>query len=68
VKKHAQFLLPVAGQVPDEYSPLVYHVPANYFACTLAQILGRMPFMQDNDDVRKRINAVTSQIRDTEET
>jgi len=68
VKKHARFLLSVAGQVPDEYSPLVYHVPANYFACELAQILGRMPFMQDNDDVRKRINAVTSQIRDTEET
>jgi glutamine---fructose-6-phosphate transaminase (isomerizing) len=67
ITKHAQFILPVAGHVPDVYSPLVYHIPADYFACYLAQALGRMPFMQDNNEIRKRINAVSSQIRGSDD-
>jgi len=67
VKEHANVLLPIAGSVPEEYSPLVYHIPADYFACYLAQSLNRMPFMQDNDEVRNRINSVTQQIRDSAE-
>jgi glucosamine 6-phosphate synthetase-like amidotransferase/phosphosugar isomerase protein len=67
VKKHANILLPIAGTVPEEYSPLVYHIPANYFACYLAESLNRMPFMQDNDEIRNRINSVTQQIRDSVE-
>jgi glucosamine--fructose-6-phosphate aminotransferase (isomerizing) len=66
VKAHADHFLPAAGEVEEVYSPLIYHIPANYFACFLAQARGRMPFMQDNEEVRKRINAFSSQIRDAE--
>ncbi len=66
VKAHAAHFLPVADELDEIYSPLVYHIPANYFGCFVAEALGRMPFMQDNEEVRRRINQFSSQIRDVE--
>jgi len=43
----ADFVLPVAGQVREEFSPLVYHIAADLFASYLASTLGRMLFQTD---------------------
>lgn len=43
----ADFVLPVAGDVREEFSPLVYHVAADLFASYLAEGLGRMLFQTD---------------------
>lgn len=60
----ADFTFSIKGNVSEEYSPLVYHLPANYFACYLAKALNRYPFMQDNVEIKRRINSVTNQIYD----
>lgn len=67
ISKNADYIFPIGGHVADEYSPLVYHIPANYFACCMAEALDRMPFMQDNEEVRNNINAFSSQIRSSED-
>jgi glucosamine--fructose-6-phosphate aminotransferase (isomerizing) len=67
IMKNADYIFPISGYVADEYSPLVYHIPANYFACYMAEALDRMPFMQDNEDVRNNINAFSSQIRSSDD-
>lgn len=42
--RHASMVLPVAGEVSEELSPLVYHVFAAGLACHVARHLGRAPF------------------------
>lgn len=66
INSRADFSFEIKGKVQEEYTPLVYHIPANYFACYLAQALNRYPFMQDNEELKSRINAVTDQIYDGE--
>lgn len=44
VSEHASVVLPVAGDVREEFSPLLDHVFAGYLAARLAQQLGRFPF------------------------
>jgi len=46
--KHADFVLPVIGDVREEFSPLVYHIAADFFACFIAERLGRHLFQSDN--------------------
>jgi glucosamine--fructose-6-phosphate aminotransferase (isomerizing) len=41
---HAHTVLPITGQVREEFSPLLYHLPAGYLACFIASHLGRLPF------------------------
>jgi hypothetical protein len=41
-------VLPVVGEVREEFSPLVYHIGGALFASFLADQLGRMPFQADN--------------------
>jgi glutamine---fructose-6-phosphate transaminase (isomerizing) len=57
VTQHADFVLPVIGEVREEFSPLVYHVWSNLFASHLADELGRMLFQSDNADVRRAMEA-----------
>jgi glucosamine--fructose-6-phosphate aminotransferase (isomerizing) len=45
---YADVVLPVAGDVREEFSPLIYHVAANQFASHLADALGRKAFQSDN--------------------
>lgn len=66
ITSNADISFEIRGTVDDEYSPLVYHIPANYFACYLAKALNRYPFMQDNEELKTRINSVTEQIYDSE--
>ena len=46
--EHADFTLPVIGDVREEFSPLVYHIAADFFACFLAESTGRHLFQSDN--------------------
>jgi len=51
--QHADFVLPVIGDVREEFSPLVYHVAADYFSCYLTDYLGRHLFQSDNDEFQQ---------------
>ncbi|GGZ70211.1 SIS domain-containing protein [Streptomyces bluensis] len=42
--RHVHTVLPVHGTTREEFSPLLYHVFADYTACYLAQHLTRSPF------------------------
>lgn len=44
IPRHARFILPVHGQVREEFSPLLYHIFACYLASYSATQLGRLPF------------------------
>ena len=58
----ADFVLPVVGEVREEFSPLVYHVAADLFASYLADALGRKLFQTDNPAFRETMaTATTSQ-------
>ncbi len=46
--KHADFVLPVIGNVREEFSPLVYHIAVDFFACFLTESVGRHLFQSDN--------------------
>jgi glutamine---fructose-6-phosphate transaminase (isomerizing) len=48
IARHAEIVLPVAGEVREAFSPLVYHLFAGLFAAFLAQALGRAPLQSDN--------------------
>lgn len=48
VAAHADLVLPIAGEVREEFSPIVYHIPACYLASYLTDALGRMCFQTDN--------------------
>jgi glucosamine--fructose-6-phosphate aminotransferase (isomerizing) len=44
---HADFVFPVMGEVSEALSPLVYHIPSNFFASRITENLGRMLFQSD---------------------
>lgn len=48
VSQYADWVLPVMGDVREEFTPLVYHIGADLFASFLAERLGRLPFQSDN--------------------
>lgn len=49
--RHAHAVLPVPASVPEEFSPLLYHVFAGYTAAVAAQLRGRMAFQDDPGDL-----------------
>lgn len=53
----ADFVLPVAGDVREEFSPLVYHIAADLFASHLAENLGRMLFQTDRPAMMEQMAA-----------
>jgi glucosamine--fructose-6-phosphate aminotransferase (isomerizing) len=53
----ADFVFPVAGEVREEFSPLVYHVAADLFAAYLTDKLGRKLFQTDNPAFRAAMAA-----------
>jgi glucosamine--fructose-6-phosphate aminotransferase (isomerizing) len=53
----AEFVLPVAGEVREEFSPLVYHIAADLFASYLTENLGRKLFQSDNPAFRQIVAA-----------
>lgn len=48
VGQYADVTFPVPGDVREAFSPLVYHVAANFVAAYIAQRLGRSCFQSDN--------------------
>ena len=53
ITQHADHVLPVVGDVREEFSPLVYHIAADTFSCYLTEILGRHLFQSDNEEFQK---------------
>ncbi len=63
MKEYADIFLPIIGDIPEEYSPLLSHLASNLYACYLAKELNRLPFMADNEEARKRSKFMTQQIK-----
>jgi glucosamine--fructose-6-phosphate aminotransferase (isomerizing) len=55
VARHAHAVLPVQGEVREEFSPLLYHLFASYVASYLAARLGRALFQSDRPDLLQSV-------------
>ncbi len=49
-------VLPVHGEVREEFSPLLYHLFASYVAAHIAARLGRCPFQGDRPELLRSVN------------
>jgi len=58
IAEYAEFVLPVVGEVREEFSPLVYHIAADLFASYLTRDLGRNPFQMNRPEVQERMAAM----------
>ena len=67
MKEHADFFLPIVGEVDEVFSPMVTHLASCLFANYLIKETGRLPFMMDNEVATKRSEFVTQQIKETVE-
>lgn len=56
VTRHAHMVLPVQGEVREEFSPLLYHLFASYVAAHVAERLGRCPFQSDRPELLQSVN------------
>ncbi len=56
VTRHAHMVLPVQGEVREEFSPLLYHLFASYVAAHIAERLGRSPFQGDRPELLRSVN------------
>ncbi len=67
VTRHAHIVLPVHGEVREEFSPLLYHLFASYVAAHVAERLDRCPFQSDRPELLRSINEYfASQRQDAE--
>ena len=57
VTRHAHMVLPVQGEVREEFSPLLYPLFAGYVAAHVAERLGRCPFQSDRPELLRSVNA-----------
>lgn len=60
ISPHADYVLPVNGNMREEFTPLVYHIAANFFASYLTELLGRQPFQGDQPEIRSRYETVNA--------
>lgn len=56
VTRHAHFVLPVQGEVREEFSPLLYHLFAAYVASYVAARLGRLLFQGDRPELLQSVD------------
>ena len=56
VTRHAHMVLPVQGEVREEFSPLLYPLFASYVAAHVAERLGRCPFQSDRPELLRSVN------------
>ncbi len=54
--RHAHMVLPVQGEVREEFSPLLYHLFAGSVAAHVAERLGRCPFQSDRPELLRSVN------------
>lgn len=67
VTRHAHIVLPVHGEVREEFSPVLYHLFASYVAAHVAERLDRCPFQSDRPELLRSINEYfASQRQDAE--
>ena len=67
VTRHAHIVLPVHGEVREEFSPLLYHLFASYVAAHVAERLDRCPFQSDRPELFRSIDEYfASQRQDAE--
>ena len=67
VTRHAHMVLPIQGEVREEFSPLLYHLFAGYVAAHVAERLGRCPFQSDRPELLRSVNEYfAGQRQDTE--
>ena len=67
VSRHAHMVLPVHGEVREEFSPVLYHLFASYVAAHVAERLDRCPFQSDRPELLRSINEYfASQRQDAE--
>jgi glucosamine--fructose-6-phosphate aminotransferase (isomerizing) len=55
VTRHASAVLPVQGEVREEFSPVLYHLFASYVASYVAARLGRSLFQSDRPDLLQSV-------------
>lgn len=53
ITQYSDIVMPVIGKVREEFSPLIYHVAADYFSYYLTKILGRHLFQSDNESFQE---------------
>ena len=56
VTRHAHMVLPVQGEVREEFSPLLYPLFTSYVAAHVAERLGRCPFQSDRPELLRSVN------------
>ncbi len=56
VTRHAHAVLPVHGEVREEFSPMLYHLFANYVASYVAARLGRSLFQSNRPDLLQSVD------------
>jgi glucosamine--fructose-6-phosphate aminotransferase (isomerizing) len=63
VTRHAHVVLPVQGEVREEFSPLLYHLFADYVASYLAARLERSLFQSDRPELLQSVNEYYASLR-----
>jgi glucosamine--fructose-6-phosphate aminotransferase (isomerizing) len=63
VTRHAHVMLPVHGEVREEFSPLLYHLFASYVASYVAARLGRSLFQSDRPELLQSVNEYYASLR-----
>jgi glutamine---fructose-6-phosphate transaminase (isomerizing) len=63
VTRHAHVVLPVHGEVREEFSPLLYHLFAGYVASYIATRLGRSLFQGDRPELLRSVNEYYANLR-----
>jgi len=63
VARHAHTVLPVHGEVREEFSPLLYHLFAGYVASYVATRLGRALFQTDRPELLQSVNEYYASLR-----
>ncbi len=61
LRANADRLFPIIGAVREEFSPLVYHIPADLFAAYLTETLGRKIFQPDNPAFKLIVETMAKQ-------
>ena len=63
VTRHAHIVLPVHGEVREEFSPLLYHLFASYVASYVTARLGRRLFQSDRPEVLQSVSEYYASLR-----
>jgi hypothetical protein len=61
--RHAHVVLPVHGEVREEFSPLLYHLFADYVASYVAARLGRSLFQSDRPELLQSVAECYASLR-----